>query len=396
MAILIAASQLCGFLVDFWTIVISWFNSNFSNYAWSIILLTIAIKLVMTPLDFLNKKITRKNSKMQATLKPELEKLQQKYGHDRALYNQKMAELYKSNNYNILGSCLFMLVNMALTLTIFISLWSGLNAMASTKIGEQYIELQDTYQTAYTEEVGDETEKISAANIAVRDKYGEIKYSWLWIDNIWKADSPFVNSIPTFDDYLNSVTNVKFFDGTIVDKNTLDDTQRTTLQVEYESIMDPLRNSVGKTNGYLILLVCIVGTSFLSQWLMMRKNKMKSLNGQDPAASTGKIMLIILPIMLGFFALSYNAVFALYLLTSQIIAIGTTPLIDLLIDKLENKKQLKKEQLTVASYDRNKTIKNIDFTKTAPYDRKNTKNFGKNQLASYDRNNIKKKDDKKE
>ena len=58
-----------------WPTIINAFEAV-GNYAWAIILLTICIKLVMSPLDFFNKKISRKNAQIQAVLAPEMAKIQ--------------------------------------------------------------------------------------------------------------------------------------------------------------------------------------------------------------------------------------------------------------------------------------------------------------------------------
>ena len=347
-------SMLGGALANMWAKIISSFNGAIGNYAWSIILLTVVIKLVMLPLDFFNKKITRKNTIMQAKIQPELAKLQQKYGNDKNLYNQKVSELYKSNNYNVVGSWLFMLINLVLTLVIFISLFSGLNQMASSKIVEQYKTLENTYNTTYEQQIAlsktEEEAKLSA-NEAVVLKYKDIKYSWLWIDNVWKSDMP-TNSIPTFSEFLNVAQKIEVDGETYTIKQLNEEKNseiKAKLEDEYNKVMSPLRESVGKANGYLILLILTVVTAFVSQWLMQRKNKMATGMG------TGKIMMFVLPLMLGFFALTYNAVFALYLLTSQLMALAFTPLIDLILDAMDKKQALKEEQKNMVSYRRVET-----------------------------------------
>ena len=351
MAIL-EVSQLCGFMVDMWTSIISWFSDFVGNYAWAIILLTLVIKLLLLPLDFFNKKVTRKNAKMQAVIQPELEKVKAKYGNDQAVYNQKVNEVYKKHNYNVVGSCFFMLINLVLTLVIFITLFNGLNTMAQIKITQQYSTLQQTYNQVYAE--GNNVEQ---ANNAVKIKYDEIKgeYSWLWISNVWKADMP-TSSIPTFNEYLNIAREVEVeVDGETqkIKSNKLSDEQKQVLETEYNKIMDPLRESSSKTNGYIILPILIVGSAFLSQWLTTRKNK--GVNGSNPAGASSKVMLFILPIMLGFFAFTYNAVFALYLLVSQLISLASTPLIDLILDKLEQRAENKKKVVQTVNYSRNVT-----------------------------------------
>lgn len=354
-------SQLCGFMVDMWTKVISWFNGAIGNYAWSIILLTLAIKVLLLPLDFFNKKTSRKNSQMQAKIQPQLAKLQQKYGNDKNTYNQKVAEVYKANNYNVVGSCLFMLVYMVVTLVIFITLFSGLNTMASKKIIGEYDALKQTYNTAYTTQIeGGATEDVASeyANGQVRIKYNEIKkeFSWLWIDNVWKSDMP-TNSIPSADEYLKIAKTVTVGEEDIAVKNLTAD-QKEEFKVEYAKVMTPLEKTEGRTNGFLILTVLTIASAFLTQWLSWRKNKKTSDN--NPMASSGKIMMILMPLMLGFFALTYNAVFALYLLTSQIIALASTPIIDLILDKMEKVAEQKQSQTVVMEYSRTNIQKNKD------------------------------------
>lgn len=368
-------SFLAGILVDMWINIISWFNTSIGNYAWAIIILTVIIKIVLTPLDFFNKKVTRKNANMQKVIQPELEKLQKKYGNDKNLYNQKMSELYKSHNYNVVGSCLFMLINLVVTFTIFISLLNGLNFMASSKISSQYENLKTTYIQEYnlvydtailtqTEEEAN-AQAANAANAAVVIKYDEIKDSFLWIKNIWKADT-ITNSIPSFSEYLSVATQV-VFEGETIETKSLTNEQKEALKAEYELIMNPLRQEIGSVNGYFILLVLVVGTAILSQWLTQRKMGVGKNDTSNPAAGTTKIMMFLLPVILGVFALSSNSVFALYLLTSQVVGIATMPLIDLIIDKMEKDSASKKQVATMASYSRKVTDK--DYEKLEAFDK---------------------------
>ena len=90
------------------------------NYGWAIILFTIVLKLVLTPFDVLQRKSMKKQMKMQANLQPQINKLQEQYGNDRAKLNQKMNELYQRNNVSLKGVCLPMLISMVVTLVVFI------------------------------------------------------------------------------------------------------------------------------------------------------------------------------------------------------------------------------------------------------------------------------------
>lgn len=345
-----------GFLVDMWIKLISWISNAVPNYAWAIVILTIGIKLIMLPLDFFNKKVSRKNSQMQSVIQPQLEKAKAQYGHDQALYNQKMNEIYKSNNYNVVGSCLFMIVNLVLTFTIFITLLNGMNQMASIRITQQYSELQETYnQTIIANNDKTEEEQITLANGAVVVKYNEVKDSWLWIQNIWKADTT-TNSIPTFDEFIKVAQEIEF-DGQMYKTNSLskDLSQEDydAVKAEYENIMQPLRSEVGRNNGYYILVILVVLTSVLSQWLSMRKLKPTTKNAGDPAQSTNKMMMILMPVLFGVFALSSTSMFSIYLVVSQIVTIAFTPLIDFLIEIGKDKeKKVKATNKNTPSYSR--------------------------------------------
>ncbi len=85
------------------------------NWGWSIILLTILIKLTFYPL---NAKAGRSMAQMKV-LAPKMEKLKQLYGDDRQKLNQAMMELYRTEKINPLGGCLPIVVQ----IPVFISLY---------------------------------------------------------------------------------------------------------------------------------------------------------------------------------------------------------------------------------------------------------------------------------
>ena len=62
-----------------WEKIIMAFHNGIPNYAWAIIVFTLVLKIVMLPLDFFNRKISVKNTKVQALVQPEIEKVQKKY-----------------------------------------------------------------------------------------------------------------------------------------------------------------------------------------------------------------------------------------------------------------------------------------------------------------------------
>lgn len=391
-----------------WEKIIMAFHNGIHNYAWAIIVFTIVLKIILLPLDFLNKYVTAKNAKVQKAIQPELEKIQKQYGNNKQIINQKTMELYKKNNYSVTGSCVVMLINMALTLTIFITLFSGLNSMAAYKVQYQYNEIQKSYysvedysndnlaerykhyfieyasDTANLNDEGkikDETaaktyamDKVKAEiatynnetnNTNALQRYGEVKESWLWIDNIWKSDTPWTNSVATFKEYSNSAR-ATFKDVEI--KNTADEQigmltagdLKSLAEAEYNQIMDPIRESAGRANGYLIVVILAAGLNLISllasQGKLKFKRKKKTTLEEEPKQKQpgGWLMLVLLPAIMIYITLIYNAVFGLYIFVSSLVTTAATPLINWLINVIDKKKQAKKDKEVTVSYSRKK------------------------------------------
>lgn len=335
-----------------WADIITSFESFVFNYAWAIILLTVIIKLVLSPFDFLNKKVSRDNAKMQAVVAPQLQKLQKQYANDRAKLNQKTAELYKSNNFNMMGSCLTMLGYLAITLVIFISLFTALNGMSAYKIEEQYLELKQTYETT----IGTTEEKQDAVLL----KYDEIKNDFIWVQNVWVADNFWTTAILPFDKYLATIGDSVRTDITsesVSYKNDLTDEQKLAFSDSYNEVMLVLQEQRNNgPNGYLITAVVAILSSFFAQYLMQRKTSIKRANSNDATAntqaSTNKVMLVILPVIMGIFTLFYNAVFGLYIIAGQLVSLITFPIIDKLLDKYYAKKERQKNEKLKIDYSR--------------------------------------------
>ncbi len=88
------------------------------NYGWSIVLLTVGIRIVFYPI---NKRQAEAMKAMQR-IQPELKKLQEKFKDDRERLNREMMELYRRHKVNPLSGCLPMLVQ----LPVFFGLYRAL------------------------------------------------------------------------------------------------------------------------------------------------------------------------------------------------------------------------------------------------------------------------------
>jgi len=86
-----------------------------ANYGVVIILLTLIVRLVLTPLTITQTKSMAKMQKMQ----PQLKELQKKYKGDKEKLQQETMEFYRKNNVNPLSGCLPLLLQMPVFFALF-------------------------------------------------------------------------------------------------------------------------------------------------------------------------------------------------------------------------------------------------------------------------------------
>jgi YidC/Oxa1 family membrane protein insertase len=120
--------------IDFgWTAIIAvplWHVLNFihrwvGNWGWSIIVLTVGIKLAFFPLSAAS---YRSMAKMRVVA-PKLARIKEQYADDRAKQNTAMMELYKNEKINPLGGCLPVFIQ----IPVFIALYWVLLAMVELR-----------------------------------------------------------------------------------------------------------------------------------------------------------------------------------------------------------------------------------------------------------------------
>jgi len=93
----------------------TWLHALLGNWGWTIVVLTLLIKLAFYPLSAAS---YRSMAKMKHVT-PRMQALREKYGDDRAKLNQAMMEMYRTEKINPLGGCLPMLVQ----IPVFIALY---------------------------------------------------------------------------------------------------------------------------------------------------------------------------------------------------------------------------------------------------------------------------------
>ncbi|MBQ7798848.1 MAG: membrane protein insertase YidC [Clostridia bacterium] len=338
----------------FWGKCIDLFVKWVGNYGWAIILLTIAIKLILTPLDIMQKRVNAKNAKMQAIMQPELQKVQQQYPGDRNKLNQKQMELAKKYNFNMTGTCLTLLISMIVTLVVFTSLFMGINSLSKKQENIAFNEIYQTYITAeeYTQNNSQEflneslevdqskVDAYIANEVNAKFKKQSKKYSFMWVKNVWKGDTT-----------TSPVVNYSSFEKYAINNGIIDDSEKAQLKEDYNIIKSIIEED-NKNNGYYLLIILAGVITFLVQFLQVKLQEKKT-GVKNPSS---KIMLIIMPIFMIIFASTSSALFTLYIITNSIMSALISTITDLFMpknNKPDDKVVYKKGNTEVVEYSRN-------------------------------------------
>ena len=256
----------------------SWVGS----YGVAIILFTLAVKLVLLPLDIKQRHSMRKMQDIQ----PKIEEINKKYEKDPEKRSAKTMELYKKEKVNPMGGCLPMLIQLPILYAMF--------AVMRHIAGEQAVLMvqQVTQGLPFEPE------------------------SFLWIRNIWQPDNIMANVIPTLSEIsvnLSAVSGNDLLNTDIIN----------VIRANYDIVMRPIleQYNVGVSNGWAILPILAGASQYFTTWLMNGKQTAAQRN--NPQAQNQKMMNYIFPLISVFFCWQYNGAFALYWVMSNIFMIIT-------------------------------------------------------------------------
>ena len=323
-------------------------NSLVGNYGVSIIIFTILMRLIIMPFDYKSRKGMRK----MALIQPKINELQKKYGKDQQKLQQKQAELMKKEGYNPLSGCLPLL----LTWPIMFAMFAAMRGIANEQMALQ------TFRY-----LAGETDIISAAD------------RFLWVKNIWMADSLFASIAPNAQALNMIPANMwqrayeTLSEGQIsaiaqsiasVSETALDFSTAATVKTSITSMLTALGQMPGyveavatvpgwanvnffvfsitlykQYNGLLILPV-LAGVSQILQYKFnpaMTENQQTQQNNSQ-GAGMNTFMKYFFPILSVFWCLTSNAGFAVYWVTSTIAMWVQSVIITKILEKKDAQK----------------------------------------------------------
>lgn len=143
---LVTLSQPTGF----WESILNAFKNGTSSYIVAVILIALIVRVLFSLVDIVNKKVNMKNMDLNNKMRPELEAIQKKYGNDPNVLRQKQNKIYKKYQFNMMGTCLPMLITLVLQFVVFLTLWNSLQSVANYNIAEQYENMKNVYVSVIT------------------------------------------------------------------------------------------------------------------------------------------------------------------------------------------------------------------------------------------------------
>jgi YidC/Oxa1 family membrane protein insertase len=120
--------------------ILNFFFTWTGSWGWSIIILTVALKLALYPLTFKQTKSMHETQKIQPLVKA----LQEKHKDNPQKLNQEIMELYKKHDVNPFGGCLPLLVQLPILYALFTALQESIELKGESFLWMKDLSLPDT------------------------------------------------------------------------------------------------------------------------------------------------------------------------------------------------------------------------------------------------------------
>ena len=304
-------SALVGFLQS----IITGINSVVGNFGLSVILFTILTRLALLPLDLKAKASTRKMTE----LNPELQKINEKYKNDPDKKNKKTMELYQKHQVNPMGGCLPMLLQLPLMFAMF----AALRAISSAQLEVFYMNLINYSNNTIGPILQEFAESVQNSS-AIKQNVGDILTSLFSNpnnENLINQLSEIAGSanVTTIVDAIKNISTAQALEFLKTSESSL-----RFLWIKNVWIADsPMRDIIGRTipfmesglNGAWNGLFILSALAGITSYLQMKLSTPAGDNQQTKGMGT------IMPIMSVWFTSMYTSAFSIYWVTSNIFQI---------------------------------------------------------------------------
>ena len=166
---------------------------------------------------------------------------------------------------------------------------------------------------------------------------------FLWIKNVWVTDAMYKNPVLEYKDFETAISTKSGCSCSTSNAAANIDAYKKD---SYNKVTAKLDKQKDQFNGYFVLIALSIGTILLQQFISMRaqkeQQKYSSVDGQ--AAGQGKMMMIVMTGMFAIFSFMYSSAFSIYLIVSNIFSLGSTLVINKVVDKVAENKDAKKAE----------------------------------------------------
>lgn len=114
-----------SFFANIFGYILNYIYNFIGNYGWAIIIFSILVKILMSPISIKQQKTVKKTAKIQQKMK----EIQLKYKGNQEKLNEATIELYKSENMSPFSGCLSAIVQIVLLFSVFYLVRSPLTYM---------------------------------------------------------------------------------------------------------------------------------------------------------------------------------------------------------------------------------------------------------------------------
>lgn len=326
------------------------------NYGLAIILLTIIVRAAMWHLNVQQ----QRSMKLMQSLQPKMKAIQDRYQKNPQMMQQKMMEFYKEHKFNPMGGCLPLLIQMP----IFILLYSALISPQFIQIaGDQHFLFVKSLATTMRATAG--TSNNGILGVAKGDKFilGNTATVYLedeTLKNVKVSDPnqavEIVGELTPGKDLDLSVS----LDHIKLKFSQQDKIQKADLVVTNSNIRENETITFVRDGGVLkatipttpvskgwhwdvvVLILLFALTMILSQKIMMAINKTENADPTQEALQKSMGTFMPLMIIATFVVIPIPAGVLLYLITSNIIQIAQSIIIN---KQIENEEAKKKENV---------------------------------------------------
>lgn len=350
--------------MDFITITIEILKSLsiIGGFGVGIILLTVLVRLAMWPLGVSQQRSMRTMQMLQ----PKMKAIQERYKNDPQQMQTKMMEFYKEHKFNPMAGCFPLLIQMPIFILLYSALMSPqfiqiagdspflfinrLDATLKTNAGISNdgvlgVSKYDSFMLGKTAKVYLDKETLDNVKISKPNKAVEIQGELTPGEPV-----DFKVSLDNLDLKFSQLDKIQKAEITVTDLQTKESELMTFERKDGILVASFPTKEVKNTLHYdvLILIVLFGLTMFATQKIMMATSKTKS---QDPAQEAiQKSMNTFMPIMLTatFVFIPIPAGVLLYLISSNIIQVIQTVVINKQLEKEDEKKKQKIDEDVVA------------------------------------------------